>query len=157
MDPNSNKEVLREFPRLFRQYKDGTVERFMGTDTTPPGTDPLTNAQSKDVTINPQRRCRPPLPPTNPAGKLPSSSTSTAVPSASAPPSIPPTTATSTHSPPRPTPSSFPSTTASHRNIPPPAYDDTWEAIQWTAKHAAVHGGGPEPWLNDHADFSACS
>ncbi|GLT37341.1 hypothetical protein SLA2020_116630 [Shorea laevis] len=33
----------------------------------------------------------------------------------------------------------------------PTAYDDTWEAIKWAASH--VKGKGPEPWLNDHADF----
>ncbi|CAH9100391.1 unnamed protein product [Cuscuta europaea] len=31
------------------------------------------------------------------------------------------------------------------------AYDDSWEAFQWTMSHR--HGKGPDPWLTDHADF----
>ncbi|KAK6135683.1 hypothetical protein DH2020_030576 [Rehmannia glutinosa] len=33
----------------------------------------------------------------------------------------------------------------------PIAFDDSWAAFQWTAAHA--NGKGPDPWLNDHADF----
>ncbi|KAI3525406.1 hypothetical protein L1887_04175 [Cichorium endivia] len=33
----------------------------------------------------------------------------------------------------------------------PIAYEDSWEAIQWVAKH--VNGNGPEPWLNEYADL----
>ncbi|XP_044489647.1 probable carboxylesterase 1 [Mangifera indica] len=34
----------------------------------------------------------------------------------------------------------------------PACYEDSWAALQWVASH--VGGNGPEPWLNDHADFS---
>ncbi|RLN12295.1 2-hydroxyisoflavanone dehydratase-like [Panicum miliaceum] len=34
----------------------------------------------------------------------------------------------------------------------PAAYDDSWEALKWVASHAA--GGGAEPWLAEHGDFS---
>lgn len=34
----------------------------------------------------------------------------------------------------------------------PTAYDDCWTALHWIASHA--DGSGPEPWLNDHADFN---
>ncbi|KAJ1392277.1 Alpha/Beta hydrolase fold [Sesbania bispinosa] len=47
-------DVVHEFPQLFRLYKDGHVERFLGVETVPSGTDSLTGVQSKDVTINPQ-------------------------------------------------------------------------------------------------------
>ncbi|KAL2339599.1 hypothetical protein Fmac_007539 [Flemingia macrophylla] len=30
-------------------------------------------------------------------------------------------------------------------------YDDSWEVVKWAASHASA--GGPEPWLNDHADL----
>lgn len=33
----------------------------------------------------------------------------------------------------------------------PACYDDSWAALQWVALHSS--GNGPEPWLNDHADF----
>eukprot|EP00257_Ricinus_communis_P025635 XP_025013049.1 probable carboxylesterase 12 [Ricinus communis] len=33
----------------------------------------------------------------------------------------------------------------------PIAYEDSWAALKWIASHC--DGGGPESWLNDHADF----
>ncbi|KAJ4716343.1 2-hydroxyisoflavanone dehydratase-like [Melia azedarach] len=33
----------------------------------------------------------------------------------------------------------------------PACYDDSWVALKWAASH--VSRNGPDPWLNDHADF----
>ncbi|XP_073026044.1 2-hydroxyisoflavanone dehydratase-like [Primulina eburnea] len=33
----------------------------------------------------------------------------------------------------------------------PIAFDDSWAAFQWVAGHA--NSNGPDPWLNEHADF----
>lgn len=33
----------------------------------------------------------------------------------------------------------------------PACYDDSWTALQWVASH--VNRDGPDPWLNNHADF----
>ncbi|GLT52986.1 hypothetical protein SLA2020_262860 [Shorea laevis] len=33
----------------------------------------------------------------------------------------------------------------------PACYEDSWVGLQWVASHS--NGNGPEPWLNDHADF----
>ncbi|KAG6711441.1 hypothetical protein I3843_05G047900 [Carya illinoinensis] len=33
----------------------------------------------------------------------------------------------------------------------PACYEDSWAALQWVASHS--NRNGPEPWLNDHADF----
>ncbi|KAL8541353.1 hypothetical protein ACS0TY_002560 [Phlomoides rotata] len=33
----------------------------------------------------------------------------------------------------------------------PIIYDDSWSAFQWIASHA--EGNGPDPWLNEYADF----
>lgn len=33
----------------------------------------------------------------------------------------------------------------------PTAYEDSWTALQWIISHADK--SGPDPWLNDHADF----
>lgn len=157
MDANAaTADVVREFPRLFRVYKDGRVERFLGTEATPPGTDPKTSVESKDVTVNPQtgvavRLYRPPsatadkkLPlliyihggafcvctPFNPAYHHHLNAVSAAANVVIA----------SVH----------------YRLAPehplPAAYDDAWEAVQWAASHAA--GAGPDPWLNSHADFA---
>lgn len=154
-DPNSNTDVVREFPQLFRIYKDGRVERLLGVETVPPGTDPRTNVQSKDVTINPDTgvAARLYLPPnTAPSQKL--------------------TLLVYIHggafcvcTPFNPgyhihmnNVSAFANVvvvSVHYRLAPespiPICYDDTWEAIKWVASH--VSGAGPEPWLNDHADF----
>lgn len=33
----------------------------------------------------------------------------------------------------------------------PACYDDSWEALKWVVSHAT--GSGPDPWVNEHADF----
>ncbi|KAK1358847.1 2-hydroxyisoflavanone dehydratase-like [Heracleum sosnowskyi] len=33
----------------------------------------------------------------------------------------------------------------------PACYDDSWEALKWVVSHAS--GSGPDPWVNEHADF----
>lgn len=156
MDPNSN-EVAHDFPPFFRIYKDGRVERLLGTDTVPPTTDPITGVQSKDITISPEtglsaRLFLPKTTTSAPAHKLPlliyihggafcietpfSPIYNTHVSSLAAEANV---VAVSIH----------------YRRAPehplPIAYDDTWAAIQWAAAHS--NGEGPEPWLNDHVDF----
>lgn len=34
----------------------------------------------------------------------------------------------------------------------PACYEDSWAALQWVAAHST--GSGPDPWLNEHADFN---
>ncbi|XP_017256204.1 2-hydroxyisoflavanone dehydratase [Daucus carota subsp. sativus] len=33
----------------------------------------------------------------------------------------------------------------------PACYDDSWEALKWVVSHASR--SGPDPWVNEHADF----
>ncbi|KAL3834335.1 hypothetical protein ACJIZ3_009071 [Penstemon smallii] len=47
-------EIFHDFFPFLRQYKDGRIERFSGTDTVPPSIDPDTNVQSKDIIISPE-------------------------------------------------------------------------------------------------------
>ncbi|KAF5448678.1 hypothetical protein F2P56_029187 [Juglans regia] len=154
MDPNT-KEVAHDFPPFFRLYKDGTIDRFFGTEIVPPTTDPLTGVQSKDITISPQTglSARLFLPKTTSfSPKLPlliyihggafcvespfSPNYHNHVSSVSAEANV---VAVSIH----------------YRRAPehplPIAYDDTWAAVQWMASHSK--GKGPETWLNDHVDF----
>ncbi|CAI8618395.1 unnamed protein product [Vicia faba] len=150
MDLNST-EIVREFPHLFRLYKDGRVERFLGTETTPPGTDPLTAVQSKDITINTNTGigARLYLPPNaTPSQKLP--------------------LLIYIHggafcicTPFNPGYHHHLNNVALHANVVvfsvhyrlapehpvPICYDDTWEAIQWVSQSS-------EPWLKDHADYN---
>ncbi|THF96568.1 hypothetical protein TEA_006920 [Camellia sinensis var. sinensis] len=55
MASNAAEEVVSDFTLLgFRVYRDGRVERLMGTDIVPPSTNPETGVQSKDVVIDPE-------------------------------------------------------------------------------------------------------
>lgn len=156
MEPNTNNEVVREFPRLFRAYKDGRIDRFLGTETTPPGTDPTTAVQSKDVTINPQTTvaARLYLPPTA------SSSSSQKLPilvyihGGAFCVCTPFNPAYHSHLNAVCAAANVLVASVHYRLAPehplPAAYHDAWEAFLWVASHAA--GAGPEPWLNAHAD-----
>ncbi|XP_059665201.1 probable carboxylesterase 12 [Cornus florida] len=55
MDPNTTTtEVAYQFLPYFRAYKNGTVERFFGTDIVPTSTDLQAGVSSKDVLIVPE-------------------------------------------------------------------------------------------------------
>ncbi|CAJ1939417.1 unnamed protein product [Sphenostylis stenocarpa] len=154
MDPNPN-EVIREFPHLFRAYKDGRVERLLGTETTPPGIDPTTAVQSKDVTIDPQTSVafRLYLPPTVPSSsqKLPLLIYIHGGAFCVCTPFNP---AYHNHLNSVAAKANIFVASVHYRLAPehplPTAYEDAWEAIRWIASHAT--GNGPEPWLNAHVD-----
>ncbi|KAG2705447.1 hypothetical protein I3760_05G053900 [Carya illinoinensis] len=154
MDPN-NKEVAHEFPPFFRLYKDGTIDRFFGTEIIPPTTDSFTGVQSKDITISPQTGVSARL-------FLPKTTSFT--------PKLPLLIyihggAFCIESPFSPVYHNHVSSVAAEANIVavsnhyrrapehplPIAYDNTWASIQWVASH--IKGKGPETWLNDHVDF----
>uniref|UniRef100_A0A2N9HNC9 Alpha/beta hydrolase fold-3 domain-containing protein n=1 Tax=Fagus sylvatica TaxID=28930 RepID=A0A2N9HNC9_FAGSY len=154
MDSNTN-EVVHDFPPFIRIYKDGRVERLLGTETIPPTTDPLTGVQAKDITISLEtgvsaRLFLPKI--TNSTHKLPlliyihggafciespfSPQYHNHLNSLIAQANV---VAVSIH----------------YRRAPehplPIAYDDTWAAMQWAISHRKADG--PEAWLNDHVDF----
>ncbi|KAI8549879.1 hypothetical protein RHMOL_Rhmol06G0059400 [Rhododendron molle] len=148
-------EVSQEVLPYLIEYKDGTVERLVGTQVTPPGSDPQTGVVSKDVLIVPEtgvsvRLYRPIDTPKD--KKLPlvvyfhggafciatvgeplyHNSLNILVAN-----------------------SNVVAVSVDFRNSPefplPAAYDDSWAALEWVASHAA--GGGPEVWLNENVDF----
>ncbi|KAK9268663.1 hypothetical protein L1049_000420 [Liquidambar formosana] len=154
---SSKTEIAHEFLQLLRIYKDGRVERLVGTDVVPPSIDPKTGVSSKDITIiNPQlgnisaRLFLPKL--THPNQKIPLllhfHGSGFCVFSSF-----------------NPTSHNYLNTLVSEANIValsvnyrkapehpiPAAYDDSWVALQWAVSHC--NGGGPEVWLNDYADF----
>ncbi|KAJ0010240.1 hypothetical protein Pint_34445 [Pistacia integerrima] len=127
---SSDSEIVKEF-RFFRVYKDGRVQLtfppFLKA-TVPPSDDPVTGVRSKDVTISSEppvsaRIFIPKL--TDPKQNTLSAEAGAIVVSVEY--------------------GLFPD-----RPIPA-CYEDSWAALQWVASH--VSGSGPEPWLNDHADF----
>ncbi|KAL3505179.1 hypothetical protein ACH5RR_035020 [Cinchona calisaya] len=153
-------EIDYEFLPLLRVYKNGHVQRLMGTDSIPPATDPQTNVSSKDTfNIVPQTEVYVRI-------------------------YLPNNIVTNYHNRHRKlpllfyihggafcisTPSSLKyhnylntlvaeaqiiSVSIHHRRAPeyplPIAYEDSWAALKWVASHRNY---GPEPWLNSHADF----
>ncbi|XP_027347632.1 probable carboxylesterase 12 [Abrus precatorius] len=155
MDSSSG-EVALDFSPLLKIYKDGHVERLMGSDVVPASYDPTTNVDSKDVVISEEQdisaRIFIPKLNDNPNQKLPLLVYFHGGGFCIETPSSPPyhnflnslvykaqIIAVSVH----------------YRRAPehpvPVAYDDSWAAIQWAASH--VNGNGPEEWLNRHADF----
>ncbi|XVF01234.1 hypothetical protein REPUB_Repub04eG0070400 [Reevesia pubescens] len=149
---------------FFRVYKDGRVERLLGTQIVPPGLDPKTNVESKDVAYSQEtgQSVRLYIPKNvNSAHKLPllvyfhggGFCIETAF---------------------SPTYQNYLKSLVAEANIVvvsvdyrrapehpiPVAYDDSWAALKWVASHYG--GNGPEEWLNCYADFdkvyfSGCS
>ncbi|KAL0376105.1 UNVERIFIED_CONTAM: putative carboxylesterase 5 [Sesamum calycinum] len=152
---SNSKEIAADMSPFFRLYKDNTIDRLGKPQVVPPSDDPQAAVRSKDVVIHqntgvsvrifaPGRR--------DPSQKLP--------------------LAVYIHggaycvgSPSNPVFHNFVSklveksnaiaVSIDYRLAPesplPIAYEDSWAAFQWIAAHA--NGKGPDPWLNEHADF----
>ncbi|KAJ7946038.1 Alpha/beta hydrolase fold protein [Quillaja saponaria] len=153
MDPNST-EIVYEFPHFLRLYKDGRIERTILT-TIPPGTDPNTGVESKDIIILPEkcisaRLFRPKI--TNPTQKL---ILLIYIHGGAFCIGSPFDLVYHKHLTTLTAQANIVALSVNYRLAPenplPIAYEDTWTAIQWVASH--VNGNGPETWLNDHVDF----
>ncbi|KAL3617936.1 hypothetical protein CASFOL_038257 [Castilleja foliolosa] len=156
-DATNNELEFELFP-LIRVYKNGQVQRLMGTETSPPGTDPQTGVTSKDITNiikETEVYVRIYLP------KLSSIETNKKLP-----------LLVYFHggaflveTPASPTyhnylnalvaESHVIAVSVHYRLAPehplPIGYEDSWAAFKWVASHC--NGGGPEDLLNRHADF----
>jgi acetyl esterase/lipase len=149
-----NNQVAHEF-RFFRVYKNGCVEKFRSTDKIPPSDDQITGVRSKDVVISsqPAISARVFLPKIHdPTRKLPvlfyvhgggfcfqSAFSSVFHKQVNAVAANANAIAVSIEYglfPERPLPA---------------CYEDSWAGLQWVASHA--NRNGPEPWLNEYADF----
>jgi acetyl esterase/lipase len=157
MDPDS--EVQHDFYPIVRQYKSGRVVRFGTANPVPAGTDTAgTGVSSRDVVINSSsglwaRLYLPPLP-AGSRDKLP------VIMYYDGGAFVIGSTAD------EPTHEYLNSlaagaralvVSAEYRRAPehplPAAHDDSWEALEWVASHAAA-GAGAEPWLAAHGDLS---
>ncbi|OMO63195.1 Alpha/beta hydrolase-3 [Corchorus olitorius] len=150
-------EIAVDYPPFFRIYRDGSIER-LDTETVPPGLDPKTNVESKEIVYSQEtgQHIRLYIP-----QNATSSSSAQKLPllvyfhggafliGAAA----------------SPTYHNYLNSLVSEANViavsvdyrrapehPIPAcFDDSWDALKWVASH---HGGnGPEEWLNRYADF----
>ncbi|XP_059653615.1 probable carboxylesterase 1 [Cornus florida] len=150
-----NPEVAHEFP-FFRVYKVGRIEKFRWPpQKIPPSDDPITGVKSKDVVVSPDpdisaRIFLPRV--SDPAHKLPllfyvhggGFSFESAF-----------STQTDHYVRILAAEAKAVAVSVEYRLAPehpiPACYEDCWAALQWVASHAS--GNGPEPWLNNHADF----
>ncbi|KAI3809832.1 hypothetical protein L1987_19432 [Smallanthus sonchifolius] len=152
---STSDEFLHEIIGFIRVHKDGRCERLLGNKRLPAGIHPSTGVQSKDVVISPE---------TNLSARLYLPKTATAdrklpillyfhgggfvIESTTSPvyhPTLNHLTAES----------NVIAVSIDYRLGPeypvPTGYSDSWEAIKWVASHWT--GFGPDPWLNEFADF----
>lgn len=159
-EDSDNPELELELLPYLRLYKNGVVERLVGTRVTPPGLDPLTGVDSKDIIIVPEtgvsaRLYRPTA--VDPHRKLPLVvyfHGGAFVIASSAEPIyhnnclIPLAAETQTVV-----------VSVNYRLAPehplPAAYDDSWAALQWIAAQSQSADG--EPWLKQLVDFQKVS
>ncbi|CAA2967095.1 probable carboxylesterase 12 [Olea europaea subsp. europaea] len=154
MDPNVT-DLIHDFPLIFRIHKNGKIERYSVTHFVPPSHDPTTDVESKDVVISPEK-------PISARLFLPKNAT----PNRKLPVFIYiHGGGFSIESAFSPTYHNYLNTliaeakaiavSIEYRLAPehaiPACYDDCWEAIKWVELH--VSGQGPDPWLNEFANF----
>lgn len=147
---------MHDLSPMVRVYKDGRVERLMGTATVPASLDEKTGVSSKDVVISPEsglsaRLYIPKLPASSPR-KLPLlvyiHGGGFIIESSQSP---------TYHNYLNPLVSEAEVVVVSveYRRAPehpvPAAFDDCWEAMGWVRSHSG--GNGPEEWLNLYADL----
>ena len=49
---STDSEVAYDIPPILKVYKNGRIERLEGVEVAPPGLDPETNVESKDIVIS---------------------------------------------------------------------------------------------------------
>lgn len=149
-------DVAYEFLNLLRVYKDGHVERLIGTDVVPPSTDPHSPVFSKDIIIIPEHKISARLYLPSIAGgfkrRLPIllyfHGGAFCV-------SSPFTHNYHNYLNSLVVKAQIIAISINYRKAPenplPAAYEDSWAALQWVASHR--NGEGPEVWLNRYLDF----
>ncbi|KAH7575225.1 hypothetical protein ACOSQ2_005596 [Xanthoceras sorbifolium] len=164
MDSSTDDEIAHEFHPYFRAYKDGRVERFFGSDKVPASEFGSSDGVcSKDVVISAE---------TAVSARVFVPSDQTIKPALKPHKKLP--LLVYFHggglfmgSPFCSTYHSYVSSVVSTANVVavsvdyrlapenyvPAAYEDCWAALKWVASHSHGGGAGPEPWLNNFADF----
>ncbi|KAI3762930.1 hypothetical protein L1987_53372 [Smallanthus sonchifolius] len=155
-----SRDIAHDVPPYIRVYKDGTIERLVGTDVIPPTFDAVTGVTSKDVIISPQtnlsvRIFRPPL--TTPTQKLPLIIYFHGGAFVIASPAEPKyhNSVTSLVSNSRAIAVSVDYRLAPEHPLPT-AFHDSLAALRWVSSHApggSESGSGSEEWIKQNVDF----
>ncbi|KAK5837954.1 probable carboxylesterase 12 [Gossypium arboreum] len=155
MEPTAS-EIRIDAAPLLRVYQDGRIERLLGTQTVPPGLDPKTNVESKDVVYSQETaqsvRIYVPGTVVTSAQKLPLlvyfHGGGFCIETAFSPTYQNYLNALVAEA-------KIVAVSVDYRRAPehpiPAAYDDSWTALKWVASH--YDGNGPEQWLNRYVDF----
>ncbi|XP_051136211.1 probable carboxylesterase 12 [Andrographis paniculata] len=145
--------IILNVPPFFRLHASGHVERYREHDFVPPSTDPQNGVVSRDAVVSPENNLavRLYLPKSKAAGKLPlliyihggGFSTQSAFSSVYHP-----------YANSLAADSNSVVVSIDYRLAPehplPACYDDSYAAVKWVGSHSRV---GPDPWLNEYADF----
>ncbi|XP_051131464.1 probable carboxylesterase 12 [Andrographis paniculata] len=147
--------ITHDFPPFFRIHASGHVERYQEHDFVPPSTDPQNGVVSRDAVVSPENNLavRLYLPQTKTAAKLPLliyiHGGAFSVQSAFSSVYHPYVNSLAADS-------KSVVVSIEYRLAPehplPACYDDSYAAVKWVGSHSRV-GQGPDPWLNEHADF----
>ncbi|XP_054777783.1 probable carboxylesterase 12 isoform X2 [Prosopis cineraria] len=152
---SASDEVAYDFSPVMKVYRDGRIQRLAGVDVVPPGIDPETDVESKDVVISEHEAisARIFLPRiAKPDQKLPLlvhfHGGGFCIESAFSPAyKIFLNSVTSR--------ANVICVSVNYRNAPeypvPTGHEDSWTAVRWVASHFG--GNGPDEWLNRHADL----
>lgn len=151
----TNPELSFNFPPFLRVFKDGKVERFVGTDSVPPSLNIETGVNSKDIVIDPETgvSARLYIPKINDQSqKLPLlvyfHGGAFCIETFSSP-------TYHNYLDSLVAEANVVAVSIEYRRAPehplPVAYDDCWAAVKWVVSHS--NSQGPEPWLNDYADL----
>lgn len=152
----SSSEMAYDHSPFLKIYKDGSIERLIGTEIVSASFDPQTGVESKDVVISPETgvtaRIYIPKATIHTQKKLPVlvyfHGGGFCIETAFSP---------QYHRYLNSVVSEVNAVAVSvdYRRAPehhlPVAYDDSWAVLQWVASHA--DGKGPDEWLKNHADF----
>ncbi|KAF7846992.1 hypothetical protein BT93_L3506 [Corymbia citriodora subsp. variegata] len=150
-------ELLYDMSPYVKIYKDGRVERFIGTEIIPPSLDEKTGVHSKDVAISSDSavsvRLYIPKAATDSLRKLPVlvyfHGGGFIIETAQSPGYQNYLNALVAEA-------NIIAVSVDYRRAPehplPAAYDDSWTTVKWVASHSI--GNGPEEWLNSHANLN---
>ncbi|KAL7118927.1 hypothetical protein ACP275_02G031600 [Erythranthe tilingii] len=149
-------QITHDFPPFFRVHNTGHVERYIEHDFVPPSHDPLTGVNSRDVVVVPENNvsARIFLPKTtggNPKLPLLIYIHGGAFAIESAFSSTYHNYAVSLASESRSVVVSIEYRLAPEHPIPA-CYEDSYAVVKWLDSHSRA-GNGPDPWINEHADF----